>query len=565
MKQNHSRRTLNFMDFKKPAALFFSAIFVISMLSIFSFTTVQAANPNESTFGNTAFGNSANPFYGTKDATRFQLTQSGTIQSITVYFANSGFNAKTAIYSDSNGAPSQLIAQSSSQYIYATGWQTFTVPQTSLSSGYYWLSCAASTYNAAGVMSWIGTANSHRWISSTYNNDFTSSFGTTSGSDSAVPSIYATYTTTTTTSSATFGNTALGNSANPFYGTKDATRFQLTQSGTIQSITVYFANSGFNAKTAIYSDSNGAPSQLIAQSSSQYIYATGWQTFTVPQTSLSSGYYWLSCAASTYNAAGVMSWIGTANSHRWISSTYNNDFTSSFGTTSGSDSAVPSIYATYTTTGDPQTVIEPPSSNLAPSPSGWSTLTNGMHLAIGGVSNDVLDYNVQYNGNPTIRQDPVGSTNNYHREVDGPYIKVNPGDRIVFSVWIKTSASSFGDKSDFSGARFGIDFYGAQGAITGTASPDGSAMWTPWGGWAETTELNYVHWGTSTWTQKVMSFTVASGYPAYPGYAGNWNYASGQWVTPIAIIPCMQVWSSTYGAADNGQAWFANPELTINP
>jgi len=62
-----------------------------------------------------------------KTQSRFQLTQNGVLQSITTYFTSVGFNAKAAIYTDNNGAPSNLITQSSTQTITTSGWQTFTV------------------------------------------------------------------------------------------------------------------------------------------------------------------------------------------------------------------------------------------------------------------------------------------------------------------------------------------------------------------------------------------------------------------------------------------------------
>ena len=85
----------------------------------------------------------------------------------------------------------------------------------------------------------------------------------------------------------TFGNTDVGNLVNSFSTNKDASVFQLSESGIIQSITVYFASSRFNSKASIYDDSNGVPGNLIAQSSSQYISAAGWHVFSVPQKSLS--------------------------------------------------------------------------------------------------------------------------------------------------------------------------------------------------------------------------------------------------------------------------------------
>jgi hypothetical protein len=180
-----------------------------------------------------------------------------------------------------------------------------------------------------------------------------------------------------------------------------------------------------------------------------------------------------------------------------------------------------------------------------------------MDLSIGGVSNVVLDTSVLYNGSPSIRVDPVGRTGNTGREVNGPWLSIKPGDHIVFKCWMKTSASTLGDTSQYSGARIGIDFY-TDKYIVGTSTPDGKTR-TP-AGYPAGEELNYVHWGTSTWTQIVMDFVVASKYPAEGS-----GYSFGQMVTPTHILPWMQVYSSTYGTSDSGKAWFANAQLYINP
>jgi len=155
---------------------------------------------------------------------------------------------------------------------------------------------------------------------------------------------------------------------------------------------------------------------------------------------------------------------------------------------SPSPSPSPSPTPTPTATPTPTPTATP--TNLAPIPQGWSTATNGMHYAVGGVANVILDSNVKYNSVASIRDDPVGNTDNYAREVNGPYLSIKPGDHIIFSCWIKTSASSLGDKSATSGGRIGIDFYGG-GRITGSASPDG-AVWTPSGGWPNNEHLLYV-------------------------------------------------------------------------
>jgi hypothetical protein len=155
-----------------------------------------------------------------------------------------------------------------------------------------------------------------------------------------------------------------------------------------------------------------------------------------------------------------------------------------------------------------------------------------------------LDYAVTYNGQPTIRLDRHTSADmNNARECNTNGIRIQPGDRIVFKCWMKTTKSGFGDTNLYSGARIGIDFYGSGrclGAVQSPTYPD-----THLG-----VRQNYVNWGTSQWTERTIQFTV-------PKTIGG--------ITPTAMILWMQVWSSTYGSTDPGQAWFANPQLYKNP
>jgi hypothetical protein len=211
----------------------------------------------------------------------------------------------------------------------------------------------------------------------------------------------------------------------------------------------------------------------------------------------------------------------------------------------------------------PTSTPAPNLNNRTPFPRAWE------HPSIGGTStghsignpntddsNLMIDQSTLYNGNPTIRIGPAGSTANPAREIDGPWFGVKPGDHIVFTAWIKITASSIGDTTPCSGIRIGIDFYASNGDITGTASPDGS-VWSPTGGWPA--GQTFVNWGTSTWTQIKMDFIVQSQYLGAPiGYS---NYSPGQMVTPICIIPWVQV----CGSNDQGQAWFADSQLYINP
>ncbi len=194
---HQNRSSLSLQSIKKPATVFCSLLLLLSMLAFIATVPAQGATITQ-TFGNTSVGTMTNCFQTDRDATRFQLTQSGTVQSITAYFASTGFNAKAAIYTDSNGAPSQLVVQSDAQAVTTKGWNTFQLDQTSLSTGYYWLCVVSSSKSSTGLMS-VSSTNSHAWKTATYSNDYPSYFGTPSGYEKSSTSIYATYTITTTT------------------------------------------------------------------------------------------------------------------------------------------------------------------------------------------------------------------------------------------------------------------------------------------------------------------------------------------------------------------------------
>ena len=194
---------------------------------------------------------------------------------------------------------------------------------------------------------------------------------------------------------------------NYFRTDKDASKFQLTQSGFLQSITVYFQTSGFNAKAAIYTDDYGEPSTLIAQSASQAVTASGWKTFTVPQTSLTAGYYWLCVVSDTSASLGAMT-PTSSNTHAWKFAPYSGEFSSAFGTPAGYEKTMTSIYATLSAT----------TSNPAPTPS--PNPTNSPHLSpsSSGVLTQVAVYSAiasSYSGiyAPNLAIDGIESSTNY--------------------------------------------------------------------------------------------------------------------------------------------------------
>lgn len=166
---------------------------------------------------------------------------------------------------------------------------------------------------------------------------------------------------------ATFGNTTVGDVGIRLGTNKDANRFQLTENGTIESITVYFVNWGFNAKAAIYTDSNGRPDGLIAQSDSEWITETGWNAFAIPQKLLSSGYYWLSVISDRSKAFIMVNSDGSAQ-HVMAAAYFASEFEASFGASNWAVLGSTSIYATYVPA-PPPTPLPSPSPDPTPSPS----------------------------------------------------------------------------------------------------------------------------------------------------------------------------------------------------
>ena len=419
-------------DVMKTAAIAV-AILVLLSTSLISFPMmVDATNPaSKATFGNMLRGSYTDYLYNFKDASRFQLTEQGTLQSVSVYFESSGFDAKVAVYGDSSAAPSDLVAQSGSAYVSATGWQVFSLPPTVLSAGYYWFTIVSDGADAQVSISYSGSSAQHCvGFSFGYNYEFASSFGSVMWYGAASVSIYATYVpaalasstpspiqtaittptptrtptptstpipsatpiatpspthtptvaptqtpsapaTTNPASAATFGNKNRGGYAYILSDYKDATRFQLTEQGTLQSLSVYFESSSFAAKVAIYSDSAGRPSDLLAQSGSKYISATGWQAFSMPQITLSTGYYWLSIVSDDANAQVSITYSGLSMQHCvGFSFGYNYEFAGSFGSVMWYGSASVSMYATYVPLLTLSSVVTP-----TPTPTATSTPT----------------------------------------------------------------------------------------------------------------------------------------------------------------------------------------------
>lgn len=193
-----------------------------------------------------------------------------------------------------------------------------------------------------------GTHTSY-FVNSTSNVDSSADKGTHSNFTALQFGPDLTYDTLTEedTVNATFGKTNVGASSFGYANYLEASRFLCQVNGVVTKITLYLSGgaSGRRARTAIYTDSNGAPGNLLGQSAEKEITTTGWHEFTGFNVPVSANtYYWLAFQINDNN----LKWRydgGATNQHAYRSYTYG-PFPSSFGTPTGYSDWAQSIYAT---------------------------------------------------------------------------------------------------------------------------------------------------------------------------------------------------------------------------
>ena len=173
-----------------------------------------------------------------------------------------------------------------------------------------------------------------------------------------------------------------------------------------------------------------------------------------------------------------------------------------------------------------------------------------------------VDTNVTHDGDVSIRCDGPATSGNPDREVDlynvskspSSHLQVQPGDHVVFSIWMKTGASTL--SNPLYGAYFGVDLYG-----------NSSRIWEVAWGYPATTDFNamnygaykYVPYGTSVWTQGTIDFIAPSKI-----FTSNSEGHSITAQTVSSMIPWIAV-EPPYPSSEAGQVWFADAVLYINP
>jgi hypothetical protein len=170
--------------------------------------------------------------------------------------------------------------------------------------------------------------------------------------------------------------------------------------------------------------------------------------------------------------------------------------------------------------------------------------------------NVYYDYSTTYQGNPTFVVYPGSNFGADHNT-----IPIHPGDHIVMSCWIKTSGSN---PQPNTGARIGMDIYGATGRITGLGSPQEAAAGVSYPTEYINEDAYYVHWG-SDWTKVTWDFYVPWSYVGDGGFGyAQGQVPLGQYATPTACIPWIEIYGQN-GYSSTYTSWFSDFQFYVNP
>jgi hypothetical protein len=262
-------------------------------------------------------------------------------------------HVRMEIYNDSSGVPGALLASSGERVIpggMVAAWVHFTVPQTSLAAGSYWIVIhsgdtggVARDYGGSTAGNWYGNAD-------TYSDGASNPFGT--GTTGTGPlAVYATY----IPPANNFGRTTVATTPSAGLGSnfKRGSKFTLGQTGTLSSLNAYLDGNGGASgsqqlRMGLYRDSSGVPGAKVVESSVISVasgQSPGWVTFATPPVSLTAGSYWI--VIQSGDTGGIARDYGDGTSD-WFGNTdtFSDGASDPFGT--GSTGTVTlSVFANY--------------------------------------------------------------------------------------------------------------------------------------------------------------------------------------------------------------------------
>ncbi len=203
------------------------------------------------------------------------FNQAAVIESISIYHDGGTGDVLMGVYADQDGEPSIKLGASASTAIKSSeGWQTVSLKSTvAVNPGQtIWLSWVFE--NNPGIRYSTGTPGRAE-SSATWSSGMTSSFGT-STFENYNYSVYCTYSTDLT--AGIIGNAEVynGETTAPNRRTISVTS---SESGTIESISIYHNGGTGKVLLGVYSDQSGLPSSLLGLTAPTTINSSeGWQT-----------------------------------------------------------------------------------------------------------------------------------------------------------------------------------------------------------------------------------------------------------------------------------------------
>jgi parallel beta-helix repeat protein len=269
-------------------------------------------------------------------------TETGTIESITIYHEGGTGNVLLGVYSDNNGSPLNLLGRTSSTAINTMqGWQTISMssPVPVIAGQTIWLSWVFQ--NNPGTRYTIG-APGRVQSEDTWSVGMPDKFGLSSNTTYE----YSVYCSIKPGISASVnGNNIVYNetTTEPFMR---ATPVTFDEGGTISSITIYHNGGTGNMKLGIYSDQSGSPFSLLGVTPSTSINSNeGWQTVLLESpVSVNKGQsVWLSWVFQ--NNPGIRYSIGKPGRAQ-STAVWSADMPANFGSASIADYNY-SVYCTY--------------------------------------------------------------------------------------------------------------------------------------------------------------------------------------------------------------------------
>ena len=139
-------------------------------------TVTMTVGGNTGTFGTTSIAGASagGGGLGYVVATKYILSQAGTVTQVSIYASKSG-NVKAAIYADNSGQPgSLLVANNVATSVAAGQWTTISIGPTSLTAGTYWIAFNADVGNLR--MYKAGGTNQMAYISWPFSNNMPASW-----------------------------------------------------------------------------------------------------------------------------------------------------------------------------------------------------------------------------------------------------------------------------------------------------------------------------------------------------------------------------------------------------